>query len=326
MATIRKLANGKWQAQVARQGVRRSKSFEKKIDAKDWATIEERKIIEGGDVEASKRTFADILKRYAREVSPSKKGGRWEMIRIEKFCRDPIANTLLDDLTPEEMGRWRDKRLREVKPGSVVRELNLMSAALTTARREWKWIKENPISDIRKPGGTRARDRLISEQEIEIITSLAGDDYTKIPGRVGLAFLFAIETAMRAGEICGLHQGDINTKTRVATLRETKNGTSRKVPLSSRAMEILDALKVLQPTNGPIFRLTTRQLDSNYRIIRDKSGIQDLVFHDTRHEAITRLAKKLDVLSLARMVGHNDIKQLMTYYNETAEDLAKRLD
>lgn len=326
MATIRKLANGKWQAQVARKGVRRSKSFDKKIDAKDWATIEERRILEGGAAEASKRTFADVLKRYAREVSPSKRGGRWEMIRIEKFCRDPIANTLLDDLTPEEMGRWRDRRLREVKPGSVIRELNLMSAALTTARREWKWIAKNPISDIRKPGGTPGRDRLISAQEIAAIVTMAGEDYTKVSGRVGLAFLFAIETAMRAGEICGLHSGDINTRTRVAVLRETKNGTARKVPLSSKAMGILEELGKLPPTNGPVFRLTARQLDANYRAIRDKAGIIDLRFHDTRHEAITRLAKKLDVLSLARMVGHNDIKQLMTYYNETAEDLAKRLD
>ncbi|WP_417625368.1 tyrosine-type recombinase/integrase [Paremcibacter congregatus] len=326
MATIRKLANGKWQAQVARNGVRRSKTFEKKTAAKDWATIEERQIIEGGAVEASKRTFADVLKRYAREVSPSKKGGRWEMIRIEKFCRDRVADILLSDLTPEEMGRWRDRRLREVKPGSVVRELNLMSAALTTARREWKWIKENPISDIRKPGGTPGRDRLISHGEIEIIIGLAGEDYRRVSGRVGLAFLFAIETAMRAGEICGLHEGEINFENRVAKLSDTKNGTARNVPLSSRALSILKTLRELPPTNGPIFRLTARQLDANFRKIRGKTSIKDMVFHDTRHEAITRLAKKLDILDLARMVGHKDIRELQTYYNERAEDIAKKLD
>ena len=137
MATIRKLANGKWQAQVARNGVRRSKTFDRKVEAKDWATIEERTILEGGSVEESKRTFADVLKRYAREVSPSKRGGRWEMIRIEKFCRDPIANTLLSDLTAGEMGRWRDKRMGEVKAGSGIRELQLMAATRTTDRTEW---------------------------------------------------------------------------------------------------------------------------------------------------------------------------------------------
>lgn len=326
MATIRKLANGKWQAQVARQGVRRSKTFDKKLAAKDWATIEERAILEGGDVEASKRTFADVLKRYAREVSPSKKGGRWEMIRIEKFCRDPIADTLLSDLTPEELGRWRDRRLRDVKPGSVKREIALMSAALTEARREWKWISENPMHDIRKPSSPPGRDRLISDAEINQIIDFAGEDYTKVSGLVGLAFLFAIETAMRAGEICGLYKGDINFSNRVAKLSDTKNGTARNVPLSSRALEILHTLRELPPTNGPIFRLTSRQLDANYRSIRDKAGIVDLRFHDTRHEAITRLAKKLDILDLARMVGHKDIRELQTYYNERAEDIAKKLD
>jgi integrase len=50
-----------------------------------------------------------------------------------------------------------------------------------------------------------------------------------------------------------------------------------------------------------------------------------LTFHDTRHEAITRLAAKLNVLDLARMVGHRDIKQLQVYYNAPAEEIAMRL-
>jgi len=57
-----------------------------------------------------------------------------------------------------------------------------------------------------------------------------------------------------------------------------------------------------------------------------KTKIKDLTFHDTRHEAITRLAKKLDVLDLARMVGHRDIKQLLTYYNKSAKEIASQLD
>ena len=67
-------------------------------------------------------------------------------------------------------------------------------------------------------------------------------------------------------------------------------------------------------------------MDALFRKYRDKAGIDNLHFHDTRHEAVTRLAKKLDVLDLARMIGHRNLKTLMVYYNATAEELAQKLD
>lgn len=148
-------------------------------------------------------------------------------------------------------------------------------------------------------------------------------DLTKTTARAIHAFRFAVETAMRAGEIVGLTEDTVDRETRVATLPRTKNGTARKVPLS---MAALDLLGDLPKTDGPLFGLTSQQIDALFRKARDKAGIENLHFHDSRHEAITRLARKLDVLSLARIVGHKDIKMLMIYYNETAEDLAQRLD
>jgi integrase len=134
--------------------------------------------------------------------------------------------------------------------------------------------------------------------------------------RVAVAFLFAIETAMRAGEICSLQAGDVNG--RVARLKMTKNGLPRSVPLSLRAVELWQMVP-----DG--FGITTETLDVLFRKARAKTGIEGLTFHDSRHEAITRLAAKLNVLDLARMVGHRDIKQLQTYYNATAEDIAEKL-
>ena len=55
------------------------------------------------------------------------------------------------------------------------------------------------------------------------------------------------------------------------------------------------------------------------------AGLENLTFHDTRHEGLTRLARKLDVLDLARMVGHRDPRSLMIYYNATATEIAGRL-
>ena len=140
-------------------------------------------------------------------------------------------------------------------------------------------------------------------------------------GAAAIAFLFAIETAMRAGEICGLTAPDITG--RVAHLPQTKNGRKRDVPLSRRALELLAYLPVDSAT---VFGITSASLDALFRKTRDRASIENLTFHDSRHEAITRLAKKLNVLDLARMVGHTDLNELQTYYNESAADIAEKLD
>lgn len=197
-----------------------------------------------------------------------------------------------------------------------------MSAVLTVARKEWGLIKINPLSDVRKPSKPRSRDRLLKKDELDKLLEQSGTDLTKQIARAVHAFLFAIETGMRAGEILSLTPDLVSLENRVATLLETKNGTSRKVPLSLAAVELLEAL----PEAPTYFNMTSANLDALFRRARDNAKIEGLRFHDSRHEAVTRLSKKLDVLSLARMIGHKDIKMLQVYYNESAEDIAKRLD
>lgn len=322
MASIRKLATGNWRAEVARKGQRTSKVFPTKQAAKEWAARQEFLILDAAAKPADHGTFGDLLRRYAQEVSVAKKGERWETIRLNRIRKDDIAKIALADLTPAHFAAWRDKRLREVAPASVTRELQLMSSALNVARKEWGIIPANPISDIRKPQKPPSRDRLPTDDEIARLRHSAGDDLKHATARAFHAFLFGLETAMRAGEIVGLTWDRVDLDTRVARLVHTKNGRARSVPLSSEAVRLLQAL----PRADPVFGLSSSQLDVLWRKLRDRAGVVGLTFHDSRHSGITMLAKKLDVLSLARMVGHSDIRMLSVYFNETAEDMAKRLD
>lgn len=319
MATLKKLESGKWQAQVAKLGVRRAKSFPTKRAAQEWASRQENLIVEG-DESKSTITLGEAFDRYAREVSPTKRGARWEMIRLEMLGKDNLAKIQICDLSSQDFADWRDRRLRQVAPASVRREMVLMSGVMTIARREWGLIQSNPLSDVRKPANARPRDRLVSDAEIDALISVVGKNGS-VRWRAVQAFRFAIETAMRAGEICNLYPADIDGP--VAHLPQTKNGTSRNVPLSTKALQLLAELP---ETDGPCFDLTTRQLDSVFRSAKKLAKIEGLRFHDSRHEAITRLAKKLKVLDLARMTGHQNLNELMTYYNESAADLAALLD
>lgn len=201
--------------------------------------------------------------------------------------------------------------------------MNLISNVFAVARKEWKWIGTSPTADVKRPKSPSARNRLVSQKEIETMCIALGWRHdiidvapTTKQQRIALAFLFAIETAMRASEICSLREADVQG--RVARLHMTKNGLPRDAPFSARALEIWGMVP-----EG--FGVTAATLDAMFRVARKRAGILDMTFHDTRYEAITRLARKLHVLDLARMVGHSDIRQLQTYYNETAADIAAKL-
>jgi integrase len=206
-----------------------------------------------------------------------------------------------------------------------------MSAMFTIARKEWKWIFDSPTKDVSRPKQGEARERRISDDEIERITYALGFNgglaITKSQ-RVAVAFLFAIETAMRAGEIRHLQRGKPGDpgacylkSLSVAHLGRTKNGHPRDVPLSPRAKELIGLL----PLTGPdLFGLGTReQMDALFRKALRRTMIADLHFHDTRHEAISRLAQTHKILDLARITGHRNLNELMTYYHSDAEELAK---
>jgi len=329
MASFRKRGD-KWSVSVQVAGVRKSKSFITRAQAKSWAAEMElalEKSVSTG-IEPGNRKVVDLFQRYADEVSESKRGARWEIIRLEKFCQSSFAKLDLSDVRREHLEAWIDGRLKSVKSSSVNRELNLISHAFTQGRR-WRWMTQNPFDDLQRPKNPPHRDRLVSKPERAAILSMLGYD-EEFPvelqrQRVAVAFLFALETAMRAGEICGLHSTDIDIQQRTALLRVTKNGTSRHVPLSTEAIRLLKRLEPWPVTTEPVFRLKSGVLSTFFKKSVTEANIDDLTFHDTRHEAITRLAGKLDVLDLARMVGHRDIKQLMTYYNKTASELARQL-
>lgn len=325
MASIQKRERG-WFAQVRRHGVSKSAAFSTKAEAVAWATMVEAEILSGKRGEVPDKLFGDLLERYRDEVSVTKRGERWERMRIGLTLRDEIARVRLRDFDARAVAAWRDRRLAQVSPASVQREWNLLSNACTVAVREWKWLKENPMREVRRPPQTDPRNRLATDDEIERLLFALGYDYDETPAtagaRVGAAMLFAIETAMRAGEIAGLTWANVMPERRFCRTQGKTAAARREVPLSAEALRLIGQM----PRDGAtVFGLTTAQIDALFRKAKAMALVDDLHFHDFRHLAITRLAKKLDVLPLARMVGHKDLRMLMVYYNEAAEDMAARL-
>ncbi|RAP42835.1 integrase [Rhodovulum viride] len=321
MASITRHGNG-WRAQVARRGERRSRVFATKREAQDWAARQEH-LIMNASVIAADQVFGALLDRYAQEVSPTKRGERWEVVRLKRLRRDDLAKVRLSALTPQHIADWRDRRLLDVAPVSVNRELSLLSAVCEIARREWGLLQSNPVRDVRRPPDPQPRNRLPTDDEMKRLAFVAGPDLTRSGARAFHAFRFGCETAMRAGEICGLTWERIDLKTRVAHLPMTKNGHSRDVPLTRAAVDLLQEL----PRMEPVFGMTAGRLDANWRKLRAAAAVEDLHFHDSRAAALTKLSRKVDVMTLAKISGHRDLSILLNvYYRENAASIAQRLD
>ncbi len=329
MATFRQRGK-KWQAEVYCLGQRRAKTFDTKSAAKYWATRTEAELTErhgkGDFADGAGRTMATLFDRYLDEVTPTKRGAHWEALRIGAFKRDALAKVELATVAPPDIAAWRDRRLTKVSSATVLREMNVMTAICNRAVKEWQWLATNPCTGVFRPKDSPARERLITDAEIAAVAHVCewevDGSHLAVTAlqRVAAAFLFAIETAMRAGEICGLHSGDIRGN--VARLDKTKNGYGRDVPLSPAALAILARLPA---TKGPLFGLTAATLDTLWRKARDMANIEGLHFHDARHTAVTRLARKIDVLDLARATGHRDLRMLQRYYHRDAASVANQL-
>lgn len=338
MASFKKTAAGH-QAQIAITGApREARSFSTKAEARTWAADREAEIRRGIKTGVQQgRTVDEAFRRYEKDVSIHKPGHRWEAIRLAAIGQKMIGGVKICDMqlasvTSDTLGQWRDQRLKvdKVKGSTVSRELNLISHVFSTAAKEWKWIAESPTTNVRRPKAEESRDRLPTDDEIERICYALGFDVggaeivTTKSHAVAVMLLCAVETAMRSGELCLLEPSWIRDNVAHLPAPVTKNRTRRDVPLSTRAVGLLKLLP--QGTeDGTVFGVAADSRDALFRKAMKRAMIEGLTFHDSRHLAITRLSKKLDILALARMVGHRDLRQLQIYYNESAKDIASRL-
>lgn len=306
-----------------------SATFRTKREASAWAAARESELRAHAKLSpAVKFTLADLLLKYAEEVSPSKRGSRWEILRLNKLAKDPDlpVNKPVAECTSEALGIWRDKRLsKEIKPNTVLREFGVLSSVFDYARRELKWITENPVSDARKPKAAAHREVVITRPQIKAMLKQLG--YVKgvkpvsAKQRIAVCFLVALRTGMRAGELCNLTWHNVHTNYCVLPVTKT---VPRHVPLSKKAVRLIESMRGIDKDH--VFLLKPGTLDTLFRRARQDIKLSGFTFHDARHTAATWMAHKVDVLTLCKIFGWKDTKQALTYYNPKAGDLAGFLD
>lgn len=273
----------------------------------------------------------DALTRYNERISSQKKGFEQERYRSNSICRHPLATKPIAEITTVDIAGYRDDRLatlfgpvgKTISPSTVRLELSLLSDLFTIAEIEWGECTTNPVTKVRKPKIPPGRQRRLERYEEKRIQRACLQTNNELVSRI---VSFALETAMRRGEILGLQWEHVDLVSRVAHLPDTKNGSKRDVPLSLAAVRILN----LQgpKVSGPVFDCNVNRFKSAWRLIIQKTRIIDLRFHDLRHEAISRLFElgTLDMMEIAAISGHKSLQMLKRYTHLRARMLVSKLD
>ena len=316
-----------WQVAVRKKGYPpQYKTFRTRKEGEAWASVTESEMVRGvwrDRSEAESTTLKECLERYAEEIIPTKKGdGRRELGFIRQWQTRPISCRFMAAIDGQDVSASIKEMEAEGKAANTIRlHLALLSHLFEVARKEWRMASlTNPVELVRKPKLPQGRDRrLVADEETRLLSACQSVN-PELAAIVG----FAIETAMRQGEIIGMTWTMVDLRRRVVHLPDTKNGQARDVPLSTAAERILAALP--RRMDGKVWTYTQEGMRASWRRALMQAAITGLTFHDLRHEATSRLFEKgFNPMEVSAITGHKTLQMLKRYTHLRAEDLAKRM-
>jgi integrase len=325
MASIRQI-NGRWQVQVRRVGVRRSRTFASRAEAEAWAHSLEAPLRPAaqpapGALAPAPSTFGAVVRRYQDQELPKHRSGASEVHMLNHLHRHWLAAVPCAQLSSVHLAAYRDERLKQVKPGTVRRTFNLLRPMLDIAREEWgAQVQGNPARTVSVRVGDDSRtERFSRGQWQRFLAALRRRRNPEVLRAVELA----LETSMRRSELLNLTWEEIDLEAGTAHLPITKNGHPRTVALSPRAIALLLAGPTRQ---GAVLQCSANAIKCAFARARAEAGLETLCFHQARHEAISRMWEVgLNETEIANQSGHRDWKMLRRYSHVQAETLADKL-
>ena len=316
--------NNQWQVKIRRAGYPSvSETFQTNKEAKIWAREIELEMDRGTFIsraEAEATTLKQALERYLAEITPSKKGSKAESNRINIWMKHSLARRPLTKIHGVDMAKYRDQRIQDEKSPSTVRnELSIISHVYNIAKTEWGMEGLiNPIEHVRMPKQHKGRDRRLEGDEEKRLIESASTPLKEM-------IILAIETGMRMGEQLSMIWDMVDLKNRIVKLEDTKNGECRDIPLSSKAVKVLKGIP--RNIDGRVIpKISSSHISHNFGALCKNLEIENLRFHDLRHEATSRFFEKgFNPMEVSAITGHKTLHMLKRYTHLKAEDLAKRL-
>jgi integrase len=329
MATLRKRGNS-WQATIKRKGhPLQIKTFAGKAPAAAWARRIETSMDNGSWIDTraqDSHMIEDIIdklvysyERFGLEVVVPKMGQLNMLKRYFQGCS-------IHDLTCDDILTFAAERRRTVKASTLQYQLYYFKQAISHSRiRTEVNAVGMAIEELKRKKiimGSVRRDRRLEKGEYELLMKTAGSHW------IAAAIDIAIESGMRQGEIHSLSEANIDYDKRLITIwRKDKHAEGGKkkaiIPLLKGVREALVRHQHHFGSSSTLFAVKrAASISDKVAKLCKKAGVEDLHFHDLRHEAITRMFERGMTVTQVRVVsGHSSLDQLSRYVNLRAEDL-----
>jgi integrase len=315
-----------------------SKSFSSEPEATQWLKKTQAQLELGLYQEEVKNQvtlkvgFSEAVEKYIPSHSVHKGNHKTEA-GILRILAKRWEGKSLSAINKQDIVLLKDDLIAKGRAASTINHyLNALSQLYQIAVNEWGLKVTNPVTGIKRMSEPQGRMKRLSK---EAETALLSCCHKLKLGYLADIIVVAIETGMRCGEILSMRWEDVDFVNRRVLLRDTKNGDSRQVPLSSRVKTILEQLSS-RNTDDLVFPYCRWAIRRHYtRAVKQSAeshkGAQnpftDLRFHDLRHEALSRLSDKgLNVIEIAHISGHRTLSMLRRYTHPNHEVLLKKLD
>lgn len=245
---------------------------------------------------------------------------------LRAFLRHSICETRLDKLTLGDFVNYRDWRLEKVKPQTLRNEFAIYQKLFRIAKKEWSIPVKNFIAALEFRAKSREIERRIEPEEADLVRQTINTRTTlsaEIRQLLVDVFDFALETGMRRGEILAVKPEHYSSKRRTLNIPETKIGEHRTIGLSPKACSILNSRSRL----SPCFPIAEEAFKTYWQRILRKTGIKNLRFHDTRHEALSSFFERgLTAPEVQLQAGHKDLRTTTRYSHAKIDSIVGKLE
>jgi len=268
--------------------------------------------------------FEDFVKEYAEWAKVNHRSyENMDAVRI-RCLLGFFQHKRLHEITSWLIEGFKRQRVKMVKPATVNRELAVLSSVFSKAIK-WGKLDNHPMKagKVEKLKEQSPKERILTDEEEKNLLELTSGWFKDM-------LIVAIDTGMRLSELLGLKREDVDLSIKVVTVRNTKSGRDRRIPLTQRAFNSIADRICNYPDSDHVFpqgrRWKLSHARSAFRRACQKAALQGLRFHDLRHTFATRLVTSgTDLVTVQRLLGHRDLQMTQRYAHPSSEDMKRAI-
>ena len=310
MPTFTKLKSGSWRVQVRRKNEYVANTFVRRRDAEEWAIDVERSMDRGTPIRRSKsqeqpRIFSDLIALHLDDLAQVGKPVRRSKSMVLKALKTSLGRVNLKDITREKLVEFGRKRAAQgAGPATLAIDFAFIRAILLHAAAvhgfevsiESVQLARAALKHLDLVGKSNERDRRPTQDELNRLI-----EYARVqPSTVYTAWKiirFAVATAISQAEICRIESSDVDMTKRTVTIRDRKDprrkdGNHQVVPLLNStgydAWQIILEQRIVTRGIGRVFPYHSKSVGAAFHRSCNKIDLDDLCFHDLRHEGTSR--------------------------------------